>query len=183
MPLDANFTQILHTSLPKTAHVPHLLLRSREDKVQFYTNYPLVTGLSPELCAETFNQQATIGTATAQGKFVHFTLSQEELIHFCAAIAKPFRPAAPALPSQEVKYLQYVITVLLETYAAAETRSFTPQEEALATLLIYMAQRPENAKKRQHELIARITALLKQTIFTEITADTQILLQAARVML
>lgn len=181
--MDANFTQILQASLPKTAHVPHLLLRSREDQVQIYTNYPLVTGISPEICAETFNRQTTMGKAAAQGDFVHFTLSQEELLSVLAAIATPYQPAPPALPAQGVKYLQYVITVLSEIYPAAESRPFTPQEQALATLLIYMAQRTENAQKRQHELTARVTALLHHTVFTKLTSETRLLLQAAHVML
>ena len=182
--MDANFTQILQASLPKTAHVPHLLLRSREDQVQLYTNYPLVTGISPEICAETFNRQTTLGKASVQGDFVHFTLSQEELLSVLAAIATPYQPAPPALPAQGVKYLQYVITELVETYPAREaTAPFTPQEQALATLLIYMAQRPEHKQKRQQELSARVTALLKHIIFSEIPHSTKLLLQAARVML
>lgn len=181
--MDANFTQMLHESLPKTAHVPHLLLRSREDKVQLYTNYPLVTGISPEICADTFNRQTQIGTASPQGDFVHFTLSQTELQNMLSVIAAPYHPAPPALPSQGVKYLQYVITVLLETYPVAKMRPFTPQEQALATLIIYMAQRKENVQKRQHELTARVTALRRHIIFTEIPEETRILLRAAHVML
>lgn len=181
--MDANFTQILQESLPKTAHVPHLLLRSREDKVQLYTNYPLVTGISPEICADTFNRQTKIGKATAQGDFVHFTLSQTERQNMLSAIAAPYQPAPPALPSQVVEYLQYVITTLVDTYPAAETRPFMSQEEALATLIIYMAQRTENVQKRQHELTTRITAFLHHTVFTKLTPEILLLLQAAHVML
>ena len=182
--MDAKFTQILQASLPKTAHVPHLLLRSREDQVQLYTNYPLVTGISPEICAETFNRQTTMGKAAVQGEFVHFTLSQEELLSVLAAIATPYQPAPPALPFQGVQYLQYVLTELVETYPVREaTAPFTQEEQALATLLIYMVQRTENAQKRQHELTARVTALLRHTIFTKLTQETRLLLQATHVML
>ncbi len=182
--MDANFTQILENALPKTEHVPHLLLRSRDESVQLYTNYPLVTGISPEICADTFNKQTTLGTATVQGDFVHFTLSQTELQNVLTTITASYEPAPPAFPEEEVKYLQYVITVLLETYPSPQTEhQFTAQEQNISTLLLYMAQRPENAQKRQHELIARITAFLHHTVFTEISASTRVLLQAAHIML
>ena len=78
--------------------------------MQLYTNYSLVTGISPEICADTFNQQTQIGKATTQGDFVHFTLSQAELQSALTSIAASYQPAPPALPEgDEVQYLQYVI--------------------------------------------------------------------------
>ena len=184
--MDASFIAILQKTLPKTEHAPHLLLRIRDDNVQLYTNYPLVTGLSPENCADAFNRQTTIGAATVVGDFVHFTLSQEELRNTLADFAIDFPPAAPALPNKEAPYLQYVISTLLETYPAAQCPaafSFSKEEENIATLLVYMAQRPESVQKRQHELIVRVTALLRHTIFSKMTPATRLLLQAAQVML
>ncbi len=185
-PLDASFIAILQNALPKTAHTPHLLLRTRDDSVQLYTNYPLVTGLSPEICADGFNRQTTMGVATVQGDFVHFTLSPEELCSTLTDFAADSPPAAPALPDEEAAYLQYVISTLLETYPPAQSPaafSFSKEEVQIATLLFYMAQRPENVQKRQHELIVRVTALLRHTIFSKMTPATRLLLQAARVML
>ena len=182
--MDANFTCILEKILPKTDHTPHLLLRSREDCVVLYTNYPLVTGIPPEICADAFNRQTQIGKAAVQGDFVHFTLSHEELYTILRTIADDYHPGPPALPNQPAAYLQYVITVLLETYPAMQARHvYTPQERNIATLLLYMAQRTENAQKRQHELKARITAFLNHTVFTELAQETRLLLRAAHVML
>lgn len=152
--------------------------------MQLYTNYALVTGIAPEICADTFNRQSSVGKAIVQGDFIHFTLSQTELQNTLATIASAYQPAPPALPDEVVKYLQYVITELIKTYPTAGTaKPYTQEEQDLAILLIYMAQRSENKQKRQQELAARIAAFLKNILFSKISADTQLLLRAAHVML
>lgn len=157
--------------------------------MQLYTNYPRVISLSADEMAIAFNQKATVSrlpvTAQAQNEFLNFTVESSFLYQHVRQIAAQFTPCPCVLPDQSpTAYLQYVISVITDTYTASDVP--LPLEkpwENLALLTIYIAEHPETKRKRQRQLTARLTALLGHIVFSTLSEEARMLLQGAALML
>lgn len=184
--MKSSITAMITQYLPKTQHQPRLLLKSNRSLVQLYTNYPCITGLSADVCAGQFNQNAYGLTAVPHGNFVNFMPSPDFIQTQIDAIAQTFHPAQEALPSADMRaYLHYVISVIAHEYPCdVADAPYTPQETELCIWILYLSEQSENHRqKRKVEFITRLSAVLKTYIFSQISQKQRQLLLAAASML
>lgn len=181
-----SITATINRYLPKTLHQPHVLLRSNRSLVQLYTNYPCVTGLSAEVCAQQFNQNKVGMIAHPHGNFINFVLEPDFAEAQIADIAQAYAPAKEALPDVDLAaYLSYVISVIAEMYPSTTTDlPYTKQETELAVWIVYLSEQPQaNRQKRKAEFITRLSALLNTYILSNLTSKQKQLLLAAATIL